>query len=69
MSFTWNGRQLEVVKYGDSEVLYTYNREGIRTSKTVNGITTTVPISLMALKSYQKQQVILLYGISMMRMI
>ncbi len=41
MSFTWNGRQLEVVKYGDNEVLYTYNSEGIRTSKTVNGITTT----------------------------
>ncbi len=41
MSFTWNGRQLEVVKYGDDEVLYTYNSEGIRTSKTVNGITTT----------------------------
>ena len=39
--FTWNGRQLEVVKYGDAEVLYTYDSEGIRTSKTVNGITTT----------------------------
>ncbi len=41
MTFTWNGRQLEVVKYGDYEVLYTYNSEGIRTSKTVNGITTS----------------------------
>ena len=41
MSFTWNGRQLAVVKGGENEVLYTYNSEGIRTSKTVNGITTT----------------------------
>ena len=41
MSFTWNGRQLAVVQNGDNEVLYTYNSEGIRTSKTVNGITTT----------------------------
>ena len=25
MSFTWNGKQLEVVKCGDDDVLYTYN--------------------------------------------
>ncbi|MCM1286350.1 MAG: hypothetical protein NC213_10135 [Acetobacter sp.] len=39
--FTWNtGRNLESVIDGDKEYSYTYDENGIRTSKTVNGVTT-----------------------------
>ena len=42
MSFTWqNGRQLaSVTKNGTATATYTYNADGLRTSKTVNGVTT-----------------------------
>ncbi len=42
MSFTWqNGRQLAgISKDGAALASYTYNAEGLRTSKTVNGVTT-----------------------------
>lgn len=40
-SFTWNtGRNLESITDGDNEYSYTYDENGIRTSKTVNGKTT-----------------------------
>ena len=40
-SFTWNtGRNLESIVDGDNEYSYTYDENGIRTSKTVNGVTT-----------------------------
>ena len=40
-SFTWNkGRNLESITDGDNEYSYTYDENGIRTSKTVNGVTT-----------------------------
>ncbi|MCM1286352.1 MAG: polymorphic toxin-type HINT domain-containing protein [Acetobacter sp.] len=39
--FTWNtGRNLESVIDGDNEYSYTYDENGVRTSKTVNGVTT-----------------------------
>lgn len=39
--FTWNtGRNLESIVDGDNEYNYTYDENGIRTSKTVNGKTT-----------------------------
>ena len=39
--FTWNtGRHLESITDGDNTYSYTYDENGIRTSKTVNGITT-----------------------------
>ena len=39
--FTWNtGRNLESIVDGDNEYSYTYDENGIRTSKTVNGVTT-----------------------------
>ena len=37
--FTWEGRSL--VAYTSKGITYTYNDEGIRTSKTKNGVTTT----------------------------
>ena len=40
---TWEGRLLVdgVCDNGDTEFSFTYNDEGIRTSKTVDGVTTT----------------------------
>ena len=40
-SFTWNGRQLATMQKTGCTASYTYNSNGIRTSKTVNGVTTT----------------------------
>jgi len=40
-NFTWkNGRQLSTLQNGDNVVNYTYNSNGIRTSKAVNGVRT-----------------------------
>lgn len=39
--YTWNsGRNLESIVDGDNKYSYTYDETGIRTSKTVNGVTT-----------------------------
>ena len=39
--FTWqNGRRLATVSHGSDSISYTYDPDGIRTSKTVNGTTT-----------------------------
>ena len=39
--YNWNtGRHLESITDGDNEYSYTYDESGIRTSKTVNGVTT-----------------------------
>ena len=43
--FTWLGRQLVGASYNGKTMSFTYNDEGIRTSKTVNGITTTYYLS------------------------
>ena len=40
-TFTWTGRQLTGAVKGSNTYSFTYNDEGIRTSKTVNGVTTT----------------------------
>ena len=40
-SFTWNsGRNLQCITDGNKKYSYTYDENGIRTSKTVNGVTT-----------------------------
>ena len=40
-AFIWNtGRHLESITDGENEYTYTYDENGIRTSKTVNGLTT-----------------------------
>lgn len=41
MQFTWNGRQLSSLQQNGNVVNYSYDSDGIRTSKTVNGIKTT----------------------------
>ena len=41
MAFTWqNGRQLSSVTQGENSYSYAYNADGLRTAKTVNGVTT-----------------------------
>ena len=40
-TFTWNGRQLVGATKGGKTYSFTYNDSGYRTSKTVNGVTTT----------------------------
>jgi len=40
-TFTWqNGRNLATVNQGSKSISYAYNADGLRTSKTVNGVTT-----------------------------
>ncbi|MEE1025760.1 MAG: RHS repeat-associated core domain-containing protein [Acutalibacteraceae bacterium] len=39
-NFTWTNRRLTSVVNEDTNISYTYNHNGIRTSKTINGITT-----------------------------
>ena len=40
-TFTWqNGRRLVSLSHGNDSISYTYDPDGIRTSKTVNGVTT-----------------------------
>ena len=41
MEFTWVGRQLATIQTEQDAISYKYNSNGIRTSKTVNGIETT----------------------------
>ena len=38
-TLTWQGRQLLQYVNGGNTYAYTYNDEGIRTSKTINGVT------------------------------
>ena len=41
MTFNWqNGRQLAGITKGTDSIAYTYNADGLRTSKTINGTTT-----------------------------
>lgn len=40
-TFTWEGRRLVGAVKGSNNMSFTYNEEGIRTSKTVNGVTHT----------------------------
>ena len=44
-TFTWSGRQATTIKKGSLIYNFTYNDEGMRTSKTVNGVTTTYYVS------------------------
>ena len=37
-SFEWCGRQLERITDGDNTYVYSYNADGDRVSKTVNGV-------------------------------
>ena len=41
MTATWEGRRLKSLNDGVNTIEYTYNAKGLRTSKTVGGVTTT----------------------------
>ena len=41
MEFTWEGHQLQAVSAGGKDISYAYNSDGIRTGKTVDGVTTS----------------------------
>ncbi|MGX8700293.1 RHS repeat domain-containing protein [Caproiciproducens sp.] len=54
MEFTWEGRQLKTAVADDTNLSYTYNSDGIRTSKAAGGATTTYFLdgsTIMAQKS------------------
>lgn len=40
MNFTWEGHQMKTTVANGKNLSYTYNDDGIRTSKTVDGVTT-----------------------------
>ena len=44
-TFTWTGRQLTGASLHGNTYSFTYNADGIRTSKTKNGVTTTYYLS------------------------
>ena len=44
-SFSWTGRELSSAIVGGKSMSFSYNSEGIRTTKTVNGVTTTYYLS------------------------
>ena len=44
-TFGWNGRRLVNATTGSNLLTFTYNANGIRTSKTKNGVTTTYYLS------------------------
>ncbi len=51
-TYTWDmGRQLKSISNGTNTYSYTYNEEGIRTSKTVNGVTTNYVIDNKLIKA------------------
>ena len=41
MEFTWEGRRLQTASAGGKDIGYAYNSDGIRTGKTVDGVTTS----------------------------
>ena len=41
MEFTWEGRRLKTASAGGKDVGYAYNSDGVRTGKTVDGVTTS----------------------------
>ena len=44
-TFSWTGRRLTAALKDNNDLTFTYNDEGIRTAKTVNGVTTTYYLS------------------------
>ena len=62
--FTWeNGRQLKTASVGSNNLSFTYNHDGIRTSKTVNGVVHnyTVSGSLILTEEWDDKLVVYLY--------
>ena len=62
MNFSWeNINNLVNLTWGDMNISYTYNGNGIRTSKTVNGVTHTYTLDETKILSETYENVLLLY--------
>ena len=60
-TFTWEGRRLVGAVKGSNTVSFTYNDEGIRTSKTVNGVTHTYYLNGSQITAEQWEDKLLVY--------
>lgn len=60
-TFTWEGRRLVEANTATKEMLFTYNDDGIRTSKTVDGVTHTYQLNGSQIVSEQWGDKLLVY--------
>ena len=60
-TFTWEGRKLVGATKGSKEMSFTYNDEGIRTSKTVNGVLHTYQLDGSQIVSEQWSDKLIVY--------
>ena len=60
-TFTWEGRRLVGTVKGSNTMSFTYNDEGIRTSKTVNGVTHTYQLNGSQIVSEEWGDKLLIY--------
>ena len=60
-NFTWTGRQLTTAVKGSTNMSFTYDDEGIRTSKTVNGVTHTYYLNGSQIVAEQWSDKLLIY--------
>ena len=65
-SFSWEGRRLVGATKGSKTMSFTYDDEGIRTSKTVNGVTHTYYLngSLIVAEQWSDKLLVYLYDVS-----
>lgn len=65
-NFTWEGRRLVGAVKGTKTMSFTYNDEGIRTSKTVNGVKHTYYLngSLIMAEQWEDKLLVYLYDVS-----
>lgn len=65
-TFTWTGRQLTGAAKGSTNMSFTYNDDGIRTSKTVNGVVHTYQLngSQIVAESWGDKLIVYLYDAS-----
>ena len=60
-TFTWNGKRLSTAAKGSTNMSFTYNEDGIRTSKTVNGVTHTYILNGSQIVSEEWDDKLLVY--------
>jgi len=60
-TFTWEGRRLVQATKGSKEMLFTYNDDGIRTSKTIDDVTHTYQLNGSQIVSEQWGDKLIVY--------
>ncbi len=60
-SFTWEGRRLKTATKGNLSFTFTYNNDGIRTSKTVGGVEHTYTLNGTTILSEQWDNHVIIY--------